>query len=264
MNRLFVFIRASLFNIVFYGLNIIACIACLPFLFAPRPVVMGMIRVYLKSIEFVERSILGLRYEVIGLENLPKTGGYIVAAKHQSPYETFKLHLLFNDPAVVLKRELLRIPIWGKFLRLTNPIAINRKAGKEAMKQVIDRTLTVKDEGRPVIIFPQGTRVYPWQTVEDKPYKFGLIRMYEKTGMPVVPLALNTGMFWPRTGWLKSGGKVTFKFLPPIAPGRDPAEVANEIETILERESLALQDDALDTYKGVKHIYNPPGRIPEE
>lgn len=255
MTLLITFIRSTLFNLFFYGLNAIACFLCIPFLFMSHAAVIKLVHSYVGTIYILERLFLNLSYEVRGAEHLPDKGPYIIAAKHQSPYETFKLHRLFGDPAIILKQELLSVPIWGKFLGRVNPIAINRKAGKTAMKQVVEGALRVKAEGRPIVIFPQGTRVYPWETTHDKPYKAGLARMQEATELPVIPMALNSGMFWPRKSWLKGTGKVVFEFLPPATPGDTLLE---DVEKDLESRTLALQEEALNTYPSVGVIYKPP------
>ncbi len=235
-----IWLRSTLFNLCFFGYHLIACIVCIPFLFTPRDTTLAMIRAYLRIIDWMERVIMGIHYEVRGLENLPKEGAYLVAAKHQSPYETFKLHLLFDDPAIVLKKELLSIPIWGRFLSRIDPIAIDRSQGKEAMSQIMEGAHHVKQQGRPIIIFPQGTRVYTHQTPKDRPYKAGVARIQEDTGLPIIPLALNTGAFWPRSGWMKKPGKVVFEFLPAIQPGKGVAETMKELEDTLEKTSNKL------------------------
>lgn len=239
-----IFLRSTIFNLIMYGATAIACIFCLPGLLLPRKGAFAIVYAYVHTIHFLEKHILGLDYEVRGLEHLPKDGSFIVAAKHQSPYETFKLHILFADPAVVLKQELLKIPLWGWFLSRIHPIAIDRSNGRRASQQVIDGAKRVAQENRPIIIFPQGTRVYPWQTPKDKPYKNGAGRMYEATGMPIVPLALNTGLFWPRTSWVKRPGKVIFEFLPPILPGKTAAAVTKELEERIESASNALEAES--------------------
>ncbi len=239
-----IFLRSTLFNLVFYGATAIACVLCLPFLLTSRETSIGLVRFYVGCIHRLEKYILGLDYEIRGAENLPQTGSYIIAAKHQSPYETLKLHILFDDPAVVLKKELLDIPLWGRFLARTHPIAIDRSQGKEAVAQVIDGASAIADQNRAIIIFPQGTRVYPHQTPEDKPYKQGVARMHESTGLPVIPLALNTGIFWPRKSWIKKPGTVVFEFLPPMADQDSPEAFLKALEDTLESATLKLQQEA--------------------
>ena len=234
-----IFLRSTLFNLAFYGITALACILCLPGLFLPRQGVFVIIRSFVKSVYFLEKHIIGLDYEVRGSENIPVEGAYIVAAKHQSAYETLKLHILFEYPAVILKQELLKIPLWGWFLARSEPIAINRSQGKKASQQIIEGAKNVEKQNRPIIIFPQGTRVYPWQTTKEKPYKGGIIKIYEATQMPIIPLALNSGMFWPRKSWIKKPGTVIFQFLPPIHQGEHqgehPAETLQKLENIIEK-----------------------------
>ena len=239
-----IFLRATLFNIAFFLVTAIACILFLPGLLLPRKHAMHIVQIFVQSVYLLERIFLKLDYEVHGLEHLPVSGSYIVAAKHQSPYETFKLHILFADPSVILKKELLRIPLWGKFLAKSDPIAIDR-GSKDSAQQIIDGAKRMQAQGRPIIIFPQGTRVYTWQTPADKPYKGGAARMQDATQLPIIPLALNTGVFWPRSGWLKWPGTVVFEFLPPIAPGQPVSDVTKQLETLLETESKKLELAAL-------------------
>ncbi len=249
MNTALEFIRASLFNVAFYGFTALACVALTPALpFVKRDQALKILKWYVGVVYALEKFILRLDIEVRGLEHLPPDGAYIVAAKHQSPYETLKLHRIFDDPAIVLKKELLDIPIWGNFLARIDPIAIDRSQGKEAMRQVIDGAKRIKEQGRAIVIFPQGTRVWTYQTTKDKPYKMGVARIQEETGLTIVPMALNSGMFWPREGWMKRGGVCVFEFLPPIhATGRPAADVLKEVETVLEKASSRLREDAQKT-----------------
>lgn len=239
-----IFLRSTLFNIFFYGLTALACILCLPALFLPRPKAMCVVKAFVHSVYALEKFFIGLDFEVRGKENLPPDGSFIVAAKHQSPYETMKLHILFRDPSVILKRELLKVPLWGRFLAKSDPIAINRGT-RESAQQIIDGARRMQQQGRPIVIFPQGTRVYTWQTAEDKPYKSGAARMQEATGMTIVPLALNTGLFWPRRSWLKWPGKVVFEFLSPIPPGQAVGETMAQLEDRLETASKKLEQEAI-------------------
>lgn len=240
MNKIILFLRSTIFNVAFFGVTAFLCVACLPGLFMPKKQALYIVRAFALSVYFLEKHILGLDYEVRGLEHVPRYGSFIVAAKHQSPYETMKLDLLFNDPAIVLKRELFRIPLWGWFLAKIEPIAINRNKGRNAMEQIIAGANRIKDQGRPIVIFPQGTRVYPWQTPADKPYKIGVARMAVETGMTIVPLALNAGVFWPRGSWIKKPGKVIFEFLPPVKKGLGVYEIIKDLENRIEDTSNRL------------------------
>lgn len=235
-----IFIRSTLFNLAFYGTTALMCIACLPGLLLPKAQAMTIVHSFVSVVHFLEKHILKLDYEIRGAEHLPAHGPYIIAAKHYSPYETFKLHLLFDDPAIILKKELLRIPLWGAFLKKIEPIAIDRSAGKAAMKQVVEGSLAVKEQARPIVIFPQGTRVWPNQTAKDKPYKAGIARIQEATQLPIIPLAMNTGAFWPRHSWIKKPGTIVFEYLPPIMPGQETGPLLTQLEHALENKSHQL------------------------
>jgi len=243
------FLRSSLFNILFISVTAVMCVLCLPGLLLPRAKAMFIVKLFVNSVYFLEKNIIGLDYEVRGLEHLPAQGPYIIAAKHESPYETMKLHRLFKDPAIILKKELLSIPLWGKFLQKSGPIAIDRKAGKQSMQQIIDGARVIIAERRPIVIFPQGTRVYPWQTIADRPYKIGAARLKKETGVPLIPMALNTGMFWPKGSWLKQKGKIVFEFLPPVDDRLELPETLQDLSARLEAASQKLAQEAVDVYK---------------
>ena len=237
-------IRASLFHFVFTLYHVVACVVCLPFLLTTRARIRALVQMHLRIVAFLERMIMGLDYEVRGREYLPDQGAFLVAAKHQSAYETFKLHFLFDDPAIVLKQELLRIPLWGRFLSALSPIAIDRTQGRSAIEQIIAGANQAKDQGRAIVIFPQGTRVSITQSPAEKPYKIGIVRMQEATNLPIIPMALNSGYFWPRRGWGLRSGKVIFEFLPPLTLGTTPQETLQKLEHVLEDASLRLVAEA--------------------
>lgn len=237
-------LRSTIFNLLMYGTTAIMCILCLPGLLLPPAKRMNIVYLFVGTVYFLERHILSLDYEVRGRENLPPGGAYIVAAKHQSAYETMKLHILWPNPAIVLKRELLRIPLWGRYLAMIGPIAIDRSSGKEAMTQITEGALRIKAEGRPMVIFPQGTRVSVDTTTKEKPYRIGVAKMQDATQLPIIPMATNTGVFWPKHKWRKQSGRVIFQFLPPIPPSGEPKDVIAQLESVLESASNALRDEA--------------------
>ncbi len=235
-----IFLRATLFNILFFLLNATLSIVCIPTLFMNREAAFRQIGFYVRSIYWLERHVLGLDYEVRGREHLPSSGPYIIAAKHLSAYETFKLHILWKDPAVILKRELIRIPLWGRYLARSEPIAIDRKNARESLRQIIDGARQVRDQKRVLVIFPQGTRVWPDDTPAEKPYRAGIAQIQHATGMPIIPLALNSGCFWPRKGWIKKPGIVVFEFLPPVPDGLNGKQVMDDLESRIEAASKEL------------------------
>jgi 1-acyl-sn-glycerol-3-phosphate acyltransferase len=240
-----IFLRSTLFNILFLLSTGLACVVCLPGLFLPHRQALRIVYLFTGTVYFLERHVLGLDYEVRGREHLPPEGTpFIVAAKHESAYETMKLHIIFRDPAIILKRELLRIPLWGYFLAKSDPIAIDRSKGAAALRQIVEGAKRIGAQGRPLVIFPQGTRVRPHETVAEKPYRAGVARAQQETGMTIVPLALNSGCFWPKGGWLKKPGRVVFEFLPPLPPGGRPSEVMERLEREIESASARLRAEA--------------------
>lgn len=175
--------------------------------------------------------MLGLEYEVRGLEHLPAQGSYLIAAKHQSAWETMKLGLLLAVPVVVLKRELTYVPVWGWYAQRTEMIAVDRGAPAKALLSLVRGASRIVEQGRPIVIFPQGTRTAPgtWH-----PYRVGVGVLYEKLRLPIVPMALNSGLYWPRRGFIKKPGRIVVEFLPPIQPGLERFAAMVELENRLE------------------------------
>lgn len=237
-------VRSFVFNVLFYTLTAGACVVMLPTLALPRRYFMGTVKLFVHMVYGLERFILGLDYEVRGAEHLPQSGAFIVAAKHQSAYETMKLHILFKDPAVILKKELLSIPLWGLYLKKSDPIAIDRSSPETAIQSIQDGARRMKALGRPIVIFPQGTRVHVDASAKDKPYKVGVARLQEATDLPIVPMALNAGVFWPRNGWLKSSGRVIFEFLKPIEAGLERGKLLAKLEQETEGTTKSLMNEA--------------------
>jgi len=229
-------LRSIAFSIAFPLWTGICCIVLAFGPLLPRKGALVMALLWVRSVAWVERHVLGLHYRVIGRENLPAQGAFIVAAKHQSTFETMKLHLILNDPAIVLKKELLSIPIWGPYLKQTGMIPIDRGAGRRAVGDMLTASEKAKAEGRPIVIFPQGTRI---PVGIKRSYKSGVVALYQQLGLPILPLALNSGLFWPKSG-MKHGGTVTFSFLAPIEPGLEPESALSLLEQRLEAETDRL------------------------
>lgn len=233
-------IRSLIFNILYYPLTAFLCFAYLPFLLLPREWLLVMVEFYVKLIHLLEKYVLKLDFEVRGIEHLPKDEAYIVAAKHFSSYETLKLHILFKDPAIVMKKELFSIPIWGWYAKKMRLIGIDRSNRDTAVKSVTAGAQMAADMKRPIVIFPQGTRVALDHTAKDKPYKSGIMRMQQAAGLKIVPMALNTGLFWPRNAFTKKSGKVIFEFMPPLESGLSTHEGLAIIQNAIESKTAEL------------------------
>lgn len=227
--------RSFIFTVVFYVWVAFICVAYLPLLVLPRSLLVGAVRFLMRSIHFLEKTILGLDYKVEGTENIPAHGPYVVAMKHQSAYETLKLAILFDDPAIILKRELLFLPLWGWYTLKLKMIPIDRSKGSQAMAHMLAVAKDVNKSGRPVVIFPQGTRVPVGASPEKYPYKIGTYRLYAALNVPVVPVALDSGKYWPKNGLTKRGGVVTFRFLPAIHPGLDQVSFMARLQAETEK-----------------------------
>jgi 1-acyl-sn-glycerol-3-phosphate acyltransferase len=252
------FLRSLLANTVFYvNLALWLVFAALPALLLPRRYMLLVGQSWARSAMFLMRVTAGLRFEVKGLENLPK-GGLLVAAKHQSFWETFALLMLLPDPVVILKRELTRIPFFGWCLIKLQMIPVDRGGKARALNQVARRARVEVTEGqRQLLIFPEGTRRAPGAPPD---YKFGVAHLYNTLDVPCVPVALNSGLFWPRRRFLRPPGTIRLEFLPAIAPGLGRAEfqalLQEQIETASDR--LLEQGRAELTSIGLGHLASAP------
>jgi len=177
------------------------------------------------------RIICGLTYRVIGPENIPDQTA-IILCKHQSAWETFALQLVFPEQTWVLKRILIWIPLFGWGLAMAGAIAIDRKGGTQALKQVIEQGKDRLDKGLWVVIFPEGTRTLPGQTSKYIP---GGAMLAARSGYPVVPVAHNAGVYWPPGGWPIRPGVIQMAIGPVIDPeGLKPAEINERVATWIE------------------------------
>lgn len=227
-------LRSVIFNLFFFGGSFALCILLLWTLVLPTPVCARIVStIYGGYITWIERNILGLKLEIKGLENIPATGTYIIAAKHQSAYETLKLPYMkrLGYPAIILKRELTWIPIYGWYFWGMGQIAIDRGSPKQALESIVRGCKKHLSSGRSVIIFPQGTRT---AIGAKKEYKAGIAKVYRDANAPIVPMALNSGVFWGRNAFFKKSGTVTFEFLPVIPAGLPPLQMMEQLEKVIE------------------------------
>ncbi len=225
-----IWLRSLFFNVALYGSTVLMCCLMVGSLILPRRYMLHVVHLWLHQVEWIERTFGNITYRVIGREYVPE-GACIIAAKHQSAWETFKLHLLFGDPAIVLKKELLRIPIWGWYLGRSGMIPIDRAGRAKALSAMMQAAHKAADMGRKIVIFPQGTRV---AVGASKPYKSGVVALYQELNLPIVPMALNSGLFWPKNSFIKKPGVITIEFLPPIPPGLPRAAMMERLESELE------------------------------
>lgn len=234
-------VRSLIFNAVFYANMIAWMIVLAPSFAMPRAWFWAAARLWSRLNLRLLEALAGTTVEFRGLENLPP-GGAIIASKHQSTFETLCLLHLFHDPAFILKRELMWIPVFGWYAAKAGMIPVDRARGREALKAMTARALGEMKKGRQIVIYPEGTRRPPGA---EPAYKFGVAHLYRETGMPVVPVALNSGLFWPRRGFRKYPGRIVVEFLPAIAPGLAVAEVPAEIERRTEAATDRLLAEAL-------------------
>jgi len=234
-------IRALLFNLLFFGWTAVLGVAAIPLLLAPRGATVWLSRYWGRCTAFLLRHVVGLDWTMRGRENLPADGRYILAIKHQSAWDTLMYALMVDDPAVVLKQELTWIPIVGWFLLKNRMISIDRGSGAAAIRKMLKAARARLDEGRPIVIAPEGTRTAPGQRV---PYQPGVAAFYSQLKVPVVPAALNAGLFWGRRGFLKKPGMAVVEFLEPIAPGLDRAVFLERLTESIETASDRLVAEA--------------------
>ena len=190
---------------------------------------------------YLLKWICNLDYKVEGLENVPQ-GGAIIMAKHQSTWETMAMQAFLPPQIWVLKKELMRVPVFGWGLAMLKPIAIDRSAGRKAVEQMVEQGRERLAEGRWVVIFPEGTRVKPG--VKQR-YKMGGAILASKVDYPIVPVAHNAGEFWPRHSYIKWPGTITVRIGTVIhAFGREPEDINKEVETWIESQMKEISDPA--------------------
>jgi 1-acyl-sn-glycerol-3-phosphate acyltransferase len=229
-------LRSILFNLLYAIWTAGMHILCLPLLFASRRAVQTAGGIWIDGTLWLLKHVVGIDYRIVGAEHLPATPA-VYAAKHQSAWETLFLSRYLNFPAFVLKQELLSIPLFGWFLKRAGMIAVDRKAGASALRSMARQATEILESGRSILIFPEGTRVNPG---ESKPYQPGVAALYTQQKVPVVPVALNSGLFWGRRSFVKRPGTIVVEFLPPIPPGLDRKTMMRELETRIETAAKAL------------------------
>ena len=221
-------LRSLLFNFFIYSGIILVFLIALPSLFLPAKITLRFGKFLGHYVIFIVRIFLNTKVEFKGIENIPKTEKYFIASAHQSMFETFALQSVLDYPVFILKKELLKIPLFGLYLKKIKSIEIVRDTTTKDNLNFFDKVANIiKNEKRPLLIFPQGTRV----RFDDRtPFKKGVGRIYEALNISCLPVALNSGKVWPKQGIIKYPGKITVSFLEPIKPGLNRDEFIRDLE----------------------------------
>lgn len=248
-----VVLRSILFNIVFYANLILQMVVMTPFYFlAPRRTAFNVVvKTWSRSNNWLLAKICGTHFTVEGLENIPP-GGYILAPKHQSFWDVFALLPLLDHPVYILKRELQWIPLFGWYVMKQHMIPVNRGARGKSVYEVIARASEAMREGRQLIIYPEGTRRPPGA---EPAYKYGIARIYRDLGVPVVPVVMHPGLFWPRRKFLRFPGHFKVQVLPPIPAGLDADVFFERLTTTMEAASDRL---LVETVRDNPQVPLPP------
>lgn len=225
-----IFLRSLIFNVLFYLLLIFWLLIAVPTAVLPRRALIKVAKLWGQSSIWLMRVVVGTRVEFRGLDKIPQ-GPLIVAPKHQSMWETFALLQFFDQPLYILKRELTWIPVFGWLLVKGDMIAINRQKGGRILMEMARRASEEVNRGRQLIIFPEGTR-----TAVDAPphYKAGIAQIYADCNVPCLPVALNSGLFWPRRQFMRYPGTLIVEFLDPLPAGLERREFLDRVSTAIE------------------------------
>jgi 1-acyl-sn-glycerol-3-phosphate acyltransferase len=235
-----IIIRSIAFNVLFYLNTLLWLMVALPTAVMPYRAVVWVAKTWGRVNLVLLRIVAGIDCEVRGLDKIPK-GPLIVASKHQSAWETFALLPLFDSPLFIVKRELMWIPIFGWLMAKGRMVPVDRGAGSQALTNMTERAKVELADNRQLIIFPEGTR----RPAGAEPrYKFGVAHLYAEEGVPCLPVALNSGLFWPRRSIRRLPGKVTVEILDPIAPGLDKREFFERLQREIETATARLIAEA--------------------
>jgi len=235
-----IIVRSVAFNILFYLNTALWLVVALPTFFMPYQAVVEVAKTWGRVNLVLLRVVAGVTFELRGRERIPD-GAVIVASKHQSAWETFALMHLFRSPTFIMKRELQWIPIFGWLTIKGRMVGIDRRAGSQALMAMAERARAELARGRQLIIFPEGTR----RPVGAEPrYKHGVAYLYAAEGVPCLPVALNSGVFWPRRSILRRPGTVVVEILDPIPPGLDKATFVKRLQHDIETATARLVAEA--------------------
>jgi 1-acyl-sn-glycerol-3-phosphate acyltransferase len=229
-------LRSLLFNVAFNLWTALVLILGWPVLLLPHGATYWFGRQWVRVSLWLLKRLVGLDHRVLGLEHA-RRGPAIYAVKHQSSWDTLVFALLLHQPAYVLKRELLFLPLFGLYLLSAGMIPVDRSGRAAALRRMLAAARRRRDQGRDLLIYPEGTRVAPGAR---RPYHPGVAALYGQLDLPVVPVALNSGLFWGRRSFNKRPGTITLEFLPAIPPGLPRRAFMAELEKRLEGASRRL------------------------
>src|SRR5689334_12365428 len=250
-----IFLRSLVFNILFYVVFVAWAIVALPTFLMPRSAMLKVASWWARTSIFLMRVVCGIKVEFRGVEKIPK-GPLIVASKHQSMWETLALLGFFEAPFFVVKRQLNFIPLFGQYLIKTGMVAIDRSQGRRALLAVMRRAAEEVRHGRQFVIFPEGTRTAPGAPPQ---YKGGVGMIYSECGVPCLPVALNSGLFWPRRTFMRYPGTLVVEFLDPIPPGLKRDEFLSRVETAIEEATNRIVSVAQEEQRRLFGEVQPKG-----
>jgi 1-acyl-sn-glycerol-3-phosphate acyltransferase len=244
--------RSIVFNVLLYTSLLVHGVVGLPSLALPYPITRVFIRSCARTSLWLLRVVCGTGVEWRGLDKIP-SGACIIASKHQSIWDIIALLVMSPDPVFILKRELMWIPLLGWYIWKAGMIPINRNSGLAALTRMTERARQELKRSRQLIIFPEGTRRPPGAAPS---YKSGIAHLYHEAGVPCVPLALNSGLFWPRRSFLRFPGTIVVEALEPIEPGLASRIFLARLESVLEAAAARLVPEGGDQGSGIR------GRVP--
>jgi len=231
-----IWIRSIAFTIAFYLYSTIVALLMVPLFACPRAWTTRALTLHGKGVVFLLRWLANIRFEVRGLENLPR-GAALVAGKHHAFFDIFGSFTVMPDACFVLKKELAWVPFVGWYATKADMIVVDRSAHSTALRKLVRDAKDRFSNARQLVIFPEGTRKAPG---DEPDYKPGIAALYRELEMPVIPLALNTGCHWPAHGFKRYPGTIIFEFLPAIPAGLKRGEFMRELESRIETASNAL------------------------
>jgi 1-acyl-sn-glycerol-3-phosphate acyltransferase len=235
-----IFLRSLVYNVLFYALLVFWILVAIPTFLMPPRAFMTVAKAWARSSVWLMRVVCNTRFECRGLEKIPQ-GPLIVVSKHQSMWETFALLQFFDSPLFIYKRELGWIPFFGWYLKKSKMIGVDRSAGGRSLLAMARRAGEEVRRGRQLIIFPEGTR-----TPVDAPphYKTGVAQVYVDCGVTCLPVALNSGLFWPRRTFMRYPGTLVVEFLDPLPPGLSRREFIARVSAVIEEATNRLVEVA--------------------